>query len=57
MKWVFMKTLISNTVLAFIYLLFPCCERNMGNLTTQTDIYLINGIPMQVRAHLFLVAS
>lgn len=57
MKWVFMKTLISNTVLAFIYLLFPCCERNMGNLTTLMDIYLINGNPMQVRARLFLVAS
>lgn len=42
MKWVFMKTLISNTVLAFIYLLFPCCERNMGDLTTLTRTFTLS---------------
>lgn len=42
LKWVSMRTLISNTILAFIYLPFSCCERSVGDLTTLTQTFTLS---------------
>lgn len=42
LKWVSMRTLISNTILAFIYFPFSCCERSVGDLTTLTRTFTLS---------------